>query len=113
MKGMALPEAQCEQLRLTNEEQVVIVVEEEMPEVDKIKEHRSVIGRIGMDKTLGREVVRATMGKVWRISKRPIFTTVGKNTFIITSDMEADKYRVLEGRSCFLIALFLFLNLWT
>lgn len=52
---MASLEAHCEQLRLTEEEWEMILVAEDIPEIDRIKERKDVIGRICIDQTMGKE----------------------------------------------------------
>lgn len=78
-------------LCLTKKEQALIVLEEEVMEVDHGKEQRSLIGR---------EVLRKTMSKIWRISKPTSFTNVrGKNLFIITFATKEDKQRIMDKGS--------------
>lgn len=45
-------------------------------------------------------ILRTTMGKVRRTSKRATFRHLGRNLFAIIFETETDKQRVMDGRLC-------------
>lgn len=53
------------------------------------------------DKYIGKEAIRVTMGKIWRLSKPTSFKEVGKNIFIISFVKEKYKQRVMDGKPWF------------
>lgn len=54
-----------------------------------------MIGKILMDRSISREIVRRTMRKIWRLSKKASFTKAKKNTFIVSFRTKVDKDRVI------------------
>lgn len=56
------------------------------------------MGKVYMDRTIGREVIAATIAKVWRVSRQARFQEIGSNIFSITFATQAEKMRVIEGR---------------
>ncbi|XP_042952161.1 uncharacterized protein LOC122289250 [Carya illinoinensis] len=58
----------------------------------------SLIGKVCSNRTKGKDVVSATMSKIWKVSRPPVFTEIRTNVFIVTFATEGDKRRVLEGR---------------
>lgn len=89
--GIGLLEENWGKLKLYEEEQDVIVVGETLSEEDKIKERRSLLGRIFIDRAISKETIRGMTRKIWRLRKPPVFTEVGMNTFIVTFATETDK----------------------
>ncbi|XP_042973518.1 uncharacterized protein LOC122304969 [Carya illinoinensis] len=85
-------------LRLSEEEEVVLDLPFGEAEDVQRKGERSLIGRICLDRVVGKEIVSHSMGKIWRISQRAEFQEVAKNTFVLTFATHADKDRILEGR---------------
>ncbi|KAF5468312.1 hypothetical protein F2P56_012474 [Juglans regia] len=63
----------------------------------KSKGDCSLIGKICSNCTKGKEVVRAMMIKIWKVSRPPVFTQIRANIFIITFANSRDKRRVLDG----------------
>lgn len=57
-----------------------------------------MVGKIFFKNNISREIVRSTMGKIWRISKSTTFIEVGTNMFIIMFATETDKFRVTRGK---------------
>lgn len=51
-----------------------------------------------MERSVSKEAVRTTMGKIWKLSNFAEFKKAGKNVFIITFSTEVDKHRVLVGK---------------
>lgn len=76
----------------------MIEVVEDISADERVKLRRSIIGKLCMDRYLGRDVLRTTMSKVWRTSKPGILKEVGKNLFTITFVTEMDKQREMGGR---------------
>ncbi|XP_042952214.1 uncharacterized protein LOC122289295 [Carya illinoinensis] len=94
MEGL---EGMWENLRLTEKESSLIKLggmEERMRE----KGGNSLVGKIWIDRQIGREFVESTMGKIWRVSKPARFQEIGSNMFIITFFTHADMDRVMDGR---------------
>lgn len=85
-------------LTLSGEEDKTITLGEKLSEEDQSKEQRSLLGKVCTDRTIGKEILKVTMGKIWRISKPEVIHEVEKNMFTITFDTESDKLRVLDGR---------------
>ncbi|XP_041025325.1 uncharacterized protein LOC121265703 [Juglans microcarpa x Juglans regia] len=96
--GMENLEAQWKKFRLSEEERLVVDVGEEIEGDVRECGERSIIGKICMERTIGREILAVTMGKIWRISKPAEFREVGDNKFVITFQSLNDKRRVLDGR---------------
>ncbi|XP_042974687.1 uncharacterized protein LOC122306320 [Carya illinoinensis] len=85
-------------LRLSEEEEVVLDFPFGEAEDVQRKGQRNLIGRICLERVVGKEIVSNAMGKIWKISKRAKFQEVAKNTFVLTFTTHADKDRILEGR---------------
>lgn len=60
------------------------------PLEDRIKERLSLVGKLCVEPSVGSEVLKNTMGRIWKISKQARFKAVGKNVFTITLATEAD-----------------------
>lgn len=88
MQGL---EAQWKQLRLSEEEQEPLIIEDVVSEDDKVKEERSLVGKIHMDRKIGKETIRGNMGNIWRLSKLAVFKVAEQNIFIITFTSVGDK----------------------
>lgn len=71
-------------------------MEVEVSEADRIKEQCSLTGKICTNPTIGKEVFRTTLEKLWKISNLANFTKAGKNTFIISFATKADKQHVMD-----------------
>lgn len=56
----------------------------EVSEEENIKERRSLVGRICTKRNISRDVIQATMKKIWRLHKAASFKEAGRNLFIIT-----------------------------
>ncbi|XP_042950114.1 uncharacterized protein LOC122282228 [Carya illinoinensis] len=61
------------------------------------KGERSVVGKICSERKIGREVVRSTMEKIWRVERHMEFQEIGNNSFIITFSSKKDKVEVMGG----------------
>ncbi|KAF5462220.1 hypothetical protein F2P56_018246 [Juglans regia] len=88
----------CGNLHLIEEEEKLVACPMGNDEEILRKGDRSLVGKICVDRAVGKEIVVNTMGKIWRISKRASFLEVEKNVFIITFANHADRQRVLEGK---------------
>ncbi|XP_035541505.1 uncharacterized protein LOC118344579 [Juglans regia] len=62
------------------------------------KAKRSLVGEIIVDRTIGKEVARRTMEKIWRVGKPLVFHEFRANCFIITFVNPGDTNRVLRGK---------------
>lgn len=91
-------EERWDKLLLSREEDELINLGEDLSGDDKIKESQSLIGKVCADQSIGKDIMKTTLGKIWRISKPAIIHEVGKYCFTITFDYELDKLRVLDGR---------------
>ncbi|XP_042944656.1 uncharacterized protein LOC122278541 [Carya illinoinensis] len=85
-------------LSLTEEEEVIIEVENDSEIEIQWKGERSLIGKVCSERYVGKKVIGNTMARIWRISKRAVFQEVERNTFVVTFATHADKERVLEGK---------------
>lgn len=66
--------------------------------MDNIKERRSLVGKICLEMSIGREAIQTTMEKIWKVGKAATIKEVEKNLFIITLSTEADKHRIFYGK---------------
>lgn len=98
MESWDILEGNWEKLRLNSDEEDPIQVEDEFSVSNRIKERRSLLGKLCLDSMVGKEVLRTTMGKIWKISKPAIFRDLGSNLFSITFESETDKLKVSDGR---------------
>lgn len=81
------------------EQETILSVLKDVSENNRIRECRSLMRQLCVDRIVGKEVLRTTMGKIWVLSKPATFTEVGKNYFNISFNTEADKIMVMSGRS--------------
>lgn len=65
---MEILEELCGNLCLIEEEKVGIELDGESVDVVKEKGDRSLIGRVCIERVIGKEVIDSTMGKIWRVS---------------------------------------------
>ncbi|KAF5445787.1 hypothetical protein F2P56_034811 [Juglans regia] len=85
-----------ERLKLNEEENVPISINVGEEFLSKAK--RSLVGKIIVDRTIGKEVVRRTMEKIWSVGKPLVFHEFRANCFIIMFINSADRNRVLRGK---------------
>lgn len=83
---------------MIDDEEHPLSSDDDLLEEDRLKERRSLMGKIFSDRVIGVEAVRLTLGKIWKISKLGLFKIVGHNTYMIMFANEADKLRVMDGR---------------
>ncbi|KAF5454944.1 hypothetical protein F2P56_024573 [Juglans regia] len=91
-------ETKWERLQLTEEEDQEVVVGDDILDELSEKGDRSLVGRVMVERSIGRGVIETTMAKVWRISKPASFREVRTNVFVITFATQADKERVWVGK---------------
>lgn len=84
MGSWELLEESWGKLTLLHEEVEPITLGVELMGEDLFKESRSLLGKLCIDRSIGKEILKATMGKIWQISKPANFKEVGKNLFTIT-----------------------------
>lgn len=77
----------------------MIALDDDIQLKEKIKECRSLVGKLGADRTIGMDIVKNIMSRIWKINKPPSFKSIGRNMYIITFNTEVDKYNVLLGRA--------------
>ncbi|XP_042958006.1 uncharacterized protein LOC122293492 [Carya illinoinensis] len=91
-------EEKWKDLKLRDEEKMVIEIDEEVPSDLLIKEQRTLLEKFCSNRLISKEVVENTLAKVWRISKQAQFTEVSPNIFAIVLDNIANKQKVWSGR---------------
>ncbi|XP_042953524.1 uncharacterized protein LOC122290065 [Carya illinoinensis] len=84
-------------LRLNDEEEQPIEIQQNTIGALRLKGERSLVGKIISDRRIGKEVVRSMMENVWKVSKPLEFYEIRSNCFITTFVTRRDKVRVLEG----------------
>ncbi|XP_042948082.1 uncharacterized protein LOC122280957 [Carya illinoinensis] len=88
-------------LRLNEEEDTSIMIEEEAVSEIKKKGDLSLIGKILSDRQLATQVVESTLKKIWRLSKPTTLREVGRNMYVMIFATHVDKQRIVEGRPWF------------
>lgn len=58
---------------------------------------RSLIGKAFVEQNIGREVIRATMEKIWKVNKPLAFRDLGSNHFGISFANRRNKKKVMWG----------------
>ncbi|XP_042962692.1 uncharacterized protein LOC122296963 [Carya illinoinensis] len=91
-------EEKWKELRLREEEKMVIEIDDEVSGDLLMKEQRSLLGKLCSNRLISKEVMESTLAKIWRISKKAQFTEVSPNTFAIVFGNIADKQKVWSGR---------------
>ncbi|XP_042939395.1 uncharacterized protein LOC122274420 [Carya illinoinensis] len=91
-------EEKWKRLRLREEEQVDINLDDDSTSELDYKEQRSLLGKICSSRIISREVLEATLAKIWRLSKAVKLTEVCSNVFVLSFETIADKERVWSGR---------------
>ena len=67
------------------------------PRVDR--GHACVVGKLLVDRTVGKDIVKTPLIHAWQPTSRVSFKTLGPNLYLIDFDHEWDKARIMEGRS--------------
>ncbi|XP_042974300.1 uncharacterized protein LOC122305841 [Carya illinoinensis] len=87
-----------EKLQLNEEENVPIELVSKGNERQCDLGGRSLVGKIFIDRQIGKEVVSKTMEKVWKVSRPVAFQEFRSNCFILTFANLRDRSRILDGR---------------
>ncbi|XP_035549240.1 uncharacterized protein LOC118349286 [Juglans regia] len=95
--GVDRLEVLWENFRLSKEESLDLEVNE-VEDAMKDKGDRSLVGKVCLDRVIGKEILSSMMAKIWKISKAAVFQEVGTNIFIITFHTIIDLEKVWEGR---------------
>lgn len=74
--GIPFLEERWSRLKLFKDELDTIVGGEILSEDDKVKERRSLIGKLFTERRVSKEMIKGTMGKIWHLSKNATFTEV-------------------------------------
>lgn len=82
-------------LTLSGEEDEPITQGKELSRDGRIREQRSLLDKICANRSIEKEILKATMKKIWWISKSMIFKEVGKNLFPITFETKSNKLRAI------------------
>lgn len=56
-----------------------------------------MVGKICSERQIGRETVKTTMEKIWKVRKPMEFRETGLNYFVIVFAKSIDKYRFMDG----------------
>ncbi|KAF5481617.1 hypothetical protein F2P56_002257 [Juglans regia] len=84
-------------IRLNEEENTLIEVNGGEDESIRRREERSLVGKICSTRRIGKEIVKSTMEKIWRVGKPLDFEEIVFNYFAISLASARDKSRVQEG----------------
>lgn len=91
-------EKRWEHLRLTSDENNEIVVEDEILLKGIKKGKNSIIGKLHVDLSIGKDIIRNTMMKIWKTSKLFSVFGVGSNACIFSFGTEEDMQWVMTER---------------
>lgn len=91
--GINALETQRKNLSLTEEELAPIKVDKDPLEEDEVKSRKSLLGKLCSNRSIGKEVIQTTMGKIWKICRKVIFKEMSQNLFMITFATEQTKPR--------------------
>lgn len=69
--------------QLKTEEAKVEISEDDVEEVQQ-KGEFFLVGKIWVDKSIGKLVIKLAIGKIWRLSSKATFRDLGANVFIIS-----------------------------
>ncbi|XP_042944639.1 uncharacterized protein LOC122278524 [Carya illinoinensis] len=91
-------ESRWDQFSLTEDENSVIEVDSIDLEDAAQKEERRLVCKLWSNRRVGKEVVRSTMTKIWKVSSSFSFQEVSTNLFVIVFECQEDARRVLKGK---------------
>ncbi|XP_042974862.1 uncharacterized protein LOC122306500 [Carya illinoinensis] len=91
-------ESKWDHLSLTEEENSIIELEPASVDLSEERGARSLVGRLWAERRVGKEVIRSTMAKIWRVGRGFGFQEIATNLFVIMFENQEDKLRILEGR---------------
>ncbi|XP_059446458.1 uncharacterized protein LOC132178004 [Corylus avellana] len=88
----------CGKITLTEGERVGVVICEGEIADGREKGERCLVGRIGGERRVNKEVFRFVLSRIWRLSGSVLFKEVLDNVWVFEFEEISDKRRVLEGR---------------
>ncbi|XP_042942757.1 uncharacterized protein LOC122276936 [Carya illinoinensis] len=84
-------------LKLNDEEDCPIEIQKRWTGVMQGKEDRSLIGKIVLERRIGKDTARTMMKRVWKVGKPLEFQEIDRNCYVITFASRRDKLRVMSG----------------
>ena len=84
---------------LTEVEQYGLVAVEEEVEWITVQGNNCLVGKLISKCLIGKDLIRKTLIRGWRLSESLSFKVVGENMFLMEFEDEWGKLRVLEGKS--------------
>ncbi|KAL5780527.1 hypothetical protein ACOSQ2_011264 [Xanthoceras sorbifolium] len=88
---------QCEKLSLTEEDDPVARIDDDLQALGRSKLSLSLLGKIIGYKDVNRDAFRATIASIWRTTKEVEVESIGVNMFVFRFKCQWDQKRVLEG----------------
>ncbi|XP_042944558.1 uncharacterized protein LOC122278436 [Carya illinoinensis] len=85
-------------LKLNDEEDGPIEIQNSDSSLLNLKSERSLVGKVISMRRIGKEVIRSMMERIWKVGKPVEFQEIGSNCYVITFVTRKDKVRVLDGR---------------
>lgn len=85
-------------LRLSEEEESDVVVQEEVLEEGVNRGYNCLVGRLIVDRVIAKNTVRGMLIRRWRPTGELSFKVMGENLFLLEFENPGDKSLVLEGR---------------
>ncbi|XP_018821372.1 uncharacterized protein LOC108991470 isoform X2 [Juglans regia] len=86
------------QMKLSKEESETIELNAEESEAVTKKGQLCLIGKICTERTIRRNIIAATMAKIWKLSRPAVFQEVGANLFVIIFNTQEDKQKIEKGK---------------
>lgn len=90
-------EALWDKLQLSEVEDDIVEISKEDIEVARQKGEFCLVGKIWVDRSIGKPVIESAMGKIWRLTSKATFRELGANVFIIFFKTLEEKNRVENG----------------
>ncbi|XP_059458415.1 uncharacterized protein LOC132188014 [Corylus avellana] len=85
-------------LRLSEEEESDVVVQEDVLEEGVNRGSNCLVGRLIVDRVIAKSTVRGMLMRRWRPTGELSFKVMGENLFLLDFENPGDKFLVLEGR---------------
>ncbi|KAF5447877.1 hypothetical protein F2P56_033394, partial [Juglans regia] len=86
------------QMKLSEEESETIELNAEESEAVSKKGQLCLIEKICTERTIRRNIISATMAKIWKLSRPALFQEVGANLFVIIFNTHEDKQKIEKGK---------------
>ncbi|XP_042988656.1 uncharacterized protein LOC122316186 [Carya illinoinensis] len=83
--------------KLNDEEDCPIEIQKKWTGVMRGKGDRSLIGKIVLERRIGKDTARIMMERVWKVVKPLEFQEIDRNCYVITFVSRRDKLRVMNG----------------